>query len=395
MKTMKKILPVAIGLAIGAPAAHAANSDVQTEIDALKDRIGQLESQLAEQDGSADSGDKTSDITFYGSIRTQFETVDSDSDAVDDYNGFRDAYTRIGVKGQHDFNPGYTGFFKYELGIDSTTGEISTLDFDGEGRYGNKQARVSKIGMSTPYGTVSAGKMWGAFYNAIAYPTDQFSSYYTGWATYAIFRTASTLKYSSPTMGGFSFDGAVAFAQDSEDTGVTFGKHDEGGNIYTLTGTYSAGPITASIGYEDRTSDEPTDEHELAGAAITYKQGPLHLAAQYERVMEGDVYGETDADGDIAYLAEDAEVFNVYAGYTVGKNTFKAKVGEAEGVTGELVEVAVDHQYSKNLKFFAEYYEDEGGGFSPVAYDESNEADIFPYQGGSAFAVGAHYSFSM
>jgi len=376
-------------------------------------------------------------MELYGSFRMGQEYVDPDSNAVDSYTGLRDAYTRLGVSGSKEIKPGYTASLTYELGIDSTTGEISTLAFDGAGRYGNKQSRVSKIGMSTPYGTVHAGKMWGVFYNSIAYPVDMYSSYYAGWSTYALFRTSDTIAYASPDFGGFHFDlgisqqkgneiGGASFGKfgvtegcslddagtptDASDDSVTCGTKRGGGNVYTATMTYSGGPFTASLGYEQRTSEdndldvaagESDYEAGLAGAAVSYKQGNLHLAAQYEWVADGIELASgggyyVDADGNRgdyypggkAYLEEDAQVYNFYAGYTLGNTTLKAKGGKAEGVTGTFVHLGVDQQVADNLKLFAEYYQDEGGGFSPVGYDDGN------MEGGSAYTVGAHLSFS-
>jgi hypothetical protein len=357
-------------------------------------------------------------LELYGSFRMGQEYVDPDNNNVDSYTGLRDAYTRLGVSASKEVHPGYTALLTYELGIDSTTGEISTLNFDGAGRYGNKQSRVSKIGMSTPYGTVHAGKMWGVFYNAIAYPVDMYSSYYAGWSTYALFRTSDTIAYASPNFGGFSFNLGVSQAKGEESDGATFGKYNEndpstgGGNVYTATATYSGGPFTASLGYEQRTSEEDDTgsadnlndfEAGLAGAAVSYKQGNLHLAAQYEWVADGIEVASgnggyyVDADGNRsdfypggkAYLEEDAQVYNLYAAYTLGNTTLKAKGGKAEGVTGTFMHLGVDQQVADNLKLFAEYYQDEGGGFSPIGYDDPGAEE-----GGNVFTVGAHLSFS-
>ncbi|MFP4130835.1 porin [Thiohalospira sp.] len=360
------------------------------------------------------------DLSIYGSLRQGIETVDPESSDVDSYSGLRDAYTRIGLTGSSEVADGLTGSFTYELGIDSTTGEISTLDFDKGGAYGNKQARVSKIGLSGDFGSVHAGKMWGVFYNAIAYPVDMYSSYYAGWSTYSLFRTSDTLAYSTPEMAGFQFDAGVSFQKGEEEGDVSYGKFGVeegsgaggdkrgGGNVYTLTGTWSGGPLTASLGYELRSSEDdgdpengqPDNEAALMGAAVSADLGNLDLAAQFEQVTDGieatsgDGGYYVDVDGDradyydgTAYLEEDATVYNLYAGYTAGDFKYKAKYGEAEGVTGTFYHLGVDYNASEAMKFFAEYYDDEGGGFSPVGYDDGNS------EGGSAFTVGAHYSF--
>ena len=41
--------------------------------------------------------------------------------------------------------------------------------------------------------------MWMPYYNAIAYPVDMFSSYYSGFATYTTFRQGDTISYYTPS----------------------------------------------------------------------------------------------------------------------------------------------------------------------------------------------------
>src|SRR5690606_33055009 len=67
--------------------------------------------------------------------------------------------------------------------------------------------RIGQIGLRGAFGTVAYGQMWMPYYNAIAYPVDMFSTYYSGFATYTVFRRGDTIAYYSPSFGGFSFSG--------------------------------------------------------------------------------------------------------------------------------------------------------------------------------------------
>ena len=141
--------------------------------------------------------------------------------------------------------------------------------------------------------------------------------------------------------------------------------------------------MTISLGYEVRGSDDSDDEGALGGGAVSLDLGNLDLAGQFESVMDG---SENNTSG-VQYFEEDASVYNIYAGYTAGDFLYKAKFGEAEGVTGTFTHLGVDYNIAPSMKFFAEYYQDEGGGFSPLAFDQGNA------EGGSAITAGAHYSF--
>ena len=52
---------------------------------------------------------------------------------------------------------------------------------------------IAKVGLKGEFGDLSVGQMWMPYYNAIAYPVDMFSSYYSGFTTYTTFRKGDTL----------------------------------------------------------------------------------------------------------------------------------------------------------------------------------------------------------
>ena len=352
---------------------------------------------------------------IYGSLRTALEYVHSNADGVDDVTGMRDAYSRLGITGSAELNEHITASFVYELGIDSTTGEISTLNFDGEGFYGGKESRISKVSLTTDYGKFSFGKMWSLYYNAVAYPVDRFSTYYAGWSTFALFRTSDTLAYQTPDLsnvhpllGGFYFAGGVSFGKGDKDTGVSFGKPAEGTNngtnTYTLTAGYSldATGTSLNVGYENNgprtewADTRGTPEFQKAGIAASQNFGALHsalgglvLAGKYERVLEG-TRTETDEDLEQTYWADGAWGWNVYLGYTFWEDqvTLKGMYGNVEGITNETMHFGIDYMPFDNLKFYAEYYQDEGGSFAPINFDFGHSTE-----GGSVISSGLRLDF--
>ena len=333
-------------------------------------------------------------VSIYGSLRTGIEHVDPNTETVDTFQGMKDAYSRLGIEGSKEFKPGYEGFFKYELGIDSTTGEIGTLGFDGNGTYGDNKARVSKIGMSTPFGTVQAGKMWGLFYNAIAFPVDVFSSYYAGWSTNADFRIEDAIVYNSPSFNGLSFNAGYAFGPETA-------TQDFDKDFWTVTGGYNKGGSKLNVAYTLRRNEGGEDvDVGIIGVAGGQQIGDLYLGAKYEEVLEG-VPG-----GEMTYRADGNTGYNFLATYNLQPVTLKAMYGDTEGNTNETIHLGMDYQFADNLKFFAEWYQDDGGGFAPVAYDHlaNSDGDVSPdafsgfnnpeSKGGDVYTIGAHLSFS-
>ena len=68
----------------------------------------------------------------------------------------------------------------------------------------DEDIRIAKVGLKGRFGNVAVGQMWMPYYNAIAYPVDMFSSYYSGFATFTSFRKDGTVAYYTPSFAGFS-----------------------------------------------------------------------------------------------------------------------------------------------------------------------------------------------
>ncbi len=82
----------------------------------------------------------------------------------------------------------------------------------------------------------------------------------------------------------------------------------------------------------------------------------------------------------------------MFAGYTLGRNTFKLMLADVENYGERIAHLGVDHQYNDALKFFVEIYQEaetaainerRGGldGFNAAA------------SGGRAIAAGLRYDF--
>jgi len=307
------------------------------------------------------------DVSFYGSLRVAGEYVDPDNQAtLDSYTGLRDAYSRIGVNFEHAFNDSVTGYAKLELPLD-----IANLAVQDPWDQ-DEDIRIGKVGLKGRFGDIAVGQMWLPYYNAIAYPVDMFSSYYSGFATYTSFRKGDTVTYYSPAFSGFSFGAAF-----SKDNGWT----DEDDRLQG-TLSYKIGNLTIAGGVDDFGGDDNVRLWGLSGAWQATDQ--IYIGAKIE-TFDSDITSGYGADGDIAA--------NLYGGYTMGKHTFKGMIAQVDNYGETIAHVGYDFQYNKDLKFFAEYYFEEEtaaitterGGFAETCY---------ACDGGNVFTVGLRYDFS-
>lgn len=314
------------------------------------------------------------DFEAYGSLRLGLEYVDPDNNVNDSYTGFRDAYSRVGAKASHAINDDWSVLAQLELPLDIANFDIHS-PYDQEDKV-----RIAKVQVSGPIGTVWAGRDWLPYYNAIAYPVDYFSSYYSGWATATTFRREESVGYYSPNFKGFSFAAVTTNDNDPES---------DNRNQFTLS--YAKDGLTLAAGLDDNAGN--TDNRNW-GFAASYTTGPWYLAAKYEKM-------------ELVGANNDGDVWNGLVQYAIDdKNTVRGMIAEVDfpgwgwfpGETygGTVIHLGFDHQYNDDLKFFAEYYrEDSASAIGPGHDDFLAGGYIAPARGGGqVVTVGARYDFS-
>ncbi|WP_029408625.1 porin [Thiomicrorhabdus sp. Milos-T2] len=318
-------------------------------------------------------------VDAYGSIRVQAESVSVDkvTNAGDDksYTGFRDAYSRFGVKASYPLSNGTTLGAKLEIPFN--TAEMKMNDPTGFAAYykdpnslDNNYPRIYKLTASGDWGSLAIGKQWLTYYNYVSYPVDYFSSFYSGWSTYAYFRREA-VTYTSPSFSGLSFAASAVDVSDSKDSNYLDTMQ------YALS--YTNEGLTLSAAYEDQ--DENIGGTETLGLSASYTTGPWRFATKFEQ-----------ANSDIS-------IYNLYGSYNLGKYTFKAHVSEGDEdgyAAGTTIHLGTDYQYTKNLKVFVEYIAEEN------SYAVLPDLDIADYlnagyysygENSQAIAVGARYDF--
>lgn len=304
-------------------------------------------------------------LELYGSARLQAEAVrPANRDQMGSYTGFRDAYSRIGVRG--DYTPGsaLTLFGQLELPLDLTNWEVQD-PFDH-----SQDVRVAQVGMRGEFGSLAYGKMWMPYYNAVAYPVDMFSSYYSGFATFTSFRLSDSLSYYSPEYRGFSL--ALGWSNNN-------GAANRDRWQATISHSCDEGNTTVAAGVDSLRGD-----WRIWGLSLAHTMGPLYLGAKLE-IHDSDISGAYGADGDLAA--------NLYAAYTLGKNTFKGMLADVDRYGETVLHLGIDHQFNQRLKFFAEYYREQESAALTTKRGSGDGTWESAFGGGQVFLVGTRFDF--
>ncbi|TDN62341.1 porin [Paraburkholderia sp. BL10I2N1] len=182
-----------------------------------------------------------SSVTLYGLIDEGFN-FNSNSDGKRQYylSSGELQGSRFGLRGKEDLGGGISAIFVVENGYDVNTGKL--------GQGGLMFGRQAYVGLSSPYGTVTAGRQydsvvdyvgplgaaeqWGGSFLAHPGDTDNFNN---------TNRTNNAIKYTSDSFGGLRFGGMYA-------VGGVAGNVSRN-QIWSLGAGYSNGPLQLGVGY--------------------------------------------------------------------------------------------------------------------------------------------------
>ena len=320
-------------------------------------------------------------VDFYGSLRTQLETVSPDrQDRLNAYTSLRDAYSRLGIKVDSQLGTQLALSGQLELAVDSANFRLRDPYDQGDNiRPHGQRIRIAQFGLRGNFGSITYGQQWMPYYNAIAAPVDMFSSYYSGYATYTVFRVAKTIAYATPEHKGFSL--AAAYAGSGGNMRST-SRIDE--RRWQAAATYTLGPTRLAAGIDDR-GNAGYGRNRLYGLSASHQADKLYLAIKYELIDTGNRQrGAFSTDGN--------QSLSLLGSYALGRNTIKLMFAKVENYGGYIVHLGFDRQLSEDYKIFAEYYREAETAALSARRGGLSDFDA-SHGGGHAIAVGIRYDF--
>lgn len=198
----------------------------------------------------------TANVDVYGSLNLSVDSVSTDQPGVTDgtLNRVSSNSSRIGFKGSEDLGGGLSALWQIEMGLNMDgNGNQNTPGGIANASSGNHTLRNSFVGVSSKdMGTVLLG-VHDTPYKLATARLDPFVDT-TGDYNIAIgsvngtnafeLRANNVLAYVSPSFSGFTASAAYVFGNElNNGAQADFG-------AYSLSGTYTQGPLFASLAYE-------------------------------------------------------------------------------------------------------------------------------------------------
>ncbi|MDE0282852.1 MAG: porin [Gammaproteobacteria bacterium] len=236
------------------------------------------------------------DISAYGRINNRIVIADND-----DVN-METSGSRFGFKGSGDLGNGMSAFARYEFS--------TTTDHAASGA--GLGSRLSFVGLSGPFGSISLGQQWSAYFQNLG--THASLNIIKGPGQIGPFRTGNTIQYSnsfgpvSLTLdaraddagdgGGNGLGGGVTMTpMDNFTIAGAFDSNDDSGtDVMGIAGIMGFGGITVTVAHEQsETGDDSETNNTLLwlGAGVTDQ---LSLTVGYGTSETEDDMGTSETD---------------------------------------------------------------------------------------------------
>ncbi len=329
-----------------------------------------------------------SNVTIYGLMDFGYVRTSGNDGGLDGAKGTNrldsgvSAPNRLGFKGAEDLGNGLKAIFEAEFGFSGDTNGPGTAGTAG----GLSSTRHAYVGVTGGFGTVVGGRLdgvrYGIFnkYDAFAVGTVGNFTQMTG----QVDRANSAVAYISPNWSGFSFVGAYATNIGSQTNVLGLNPQETNGNdndgeLFTLMGNYTNGPIDITLDWERVNFDQfhlgasaasvgivagvpavipavgglALDKDTVTTIAGSYDFGVVKLRALWDRQkLDGRSGLGTLADIRSWFISATAPV----GGNFLLKATYgRTKDKEASNSTARKFGIGVDYNLSKRTKLYADY----------------------------------------
>ena len=286
------------------------------------------------------------ETVLYGSIRYDYENIKAGTTDRDNISNLSDAGSRIGIRGSEDLGNGFGVIYNLEWGFDGMENKASENESDGF------HTRIAYLGLTSQWGTLTAGRQDNPFYQTIVDDTvvDDFngSSVITAATARAMTTTLSAdrptsgkkydedfdrvgkvIAYTSPEFAGFSANAAIMMDEDLY--GVNSRKN---ADLWTINAKYAHdlgeyGEFLGKVGYiQGKVSGRShmKKSSKVWGLYLGYIKDALTISAAYADGNQSNIGGQT---GDKAK----SKGWDLGASYSFGPNyfsTIRATYGQSE-----------------------------------------------------------------
>jgi predicted porin len=296
--------------------------------------------------GTTSSAQAQSTVTLYGLIDLSVGSFQSPGGTAKkgvDSGNMSTSYW--GLKGSEDLGDGLRANFIMEGFMRNDTG--ATGRFDGDPFW----ARTSSVGLSNRFGAITLGRnttslfvqtlLFNAFGDSFGF-SPSIRHYFTSGTTTGDTGWSDSVKYSSPSMAGFSFTVHGALGEAN------------GGRNEGLSALYFGGPLALGASWqkvEKGATVADTTSWQLSGS---YDFKPVKLYAQFGQVdndSTGNSYAITGVGGEVVIGAGKLLAQYSQVSPDIGANRKTASLG-------------YDHFLSKRTDLYAVYMQDRLGGQS-------------------------------
>ena len=197
--------------------------------------------------GAASAASAQSNVSIYGILDASITGERGGANgAVNKVSSGAASASRIGFKGSEDLGGGTSAIFQLETGVKIDDGTL-----DATNTLFNRQAFVGL--KSNTAGTVTLGRQYTAYHNALSQIADPFGTGYAGGSKNLFpdsgtgVRTSNTIMYSTPNFSGVTADVSYAAGEQAGNS--------DAGRVFGGSVGYANGPLNVRVAYLNRNTD--------------------------------------------------------------------------------------------------------------------------------------------
>lgn len=323
----------------------------------------------------------SAEVKLYGQIDLSIDAIDQDG-GVDDVNMGSNT-SAVGVKGSEELGNGLNAIFQLEWQVDVDDADVANSGYESESGSGFA-GRDQWIGLKgDSWGQLTFGTM-STVYKSGSVAIDPFyrtrnearqiglqSSLHSGKGEEGQGRATNTVRYDSPSWGGFGLAGTYTLDNNENDVPV-----EEDDDPFSVGVNYKGGPIYAAASYITTSGGGDDDAVQFA---IKGMFGDFAVWGNYE--MDGGLitlnqYGSADPGQPNAGSGDGADIWSVGASYTIGNNLIAVDYGQGDEADDPTVldddytvwRVGAKHSFSKRTMVYITH--------ANVDAEDGGEADL-------------------